>query len=82
MSGRGRGRAGRGLQLGSPPGLGPPGITTHDPELPTRLQQLADEIGAAGVPLASFLQLFVDRFGSTLQASDRTEYSVQNIIQK
>jgi hypothetical protein len=53
-----------------------------DPELHARLQQLGREIGAAGVPLASFLALYAQRYGSSLQAADRSELLVQNLIRK
>lgn len=71
--GRGRGRAGFGLPLAT---------SRHDPAIQARLQQLETEIGAAGVSLHSFLQLWVERFGSTLQAADYSEVSVQAIIEK
>jgi hypothetical protein len=71
--GRGRGRAGTGLPLASP---------KVDPAIQARLKQLEAEIGAAGVSLNSFLQLWVERFGSTLPAADHSEVSVQAIIQK
>jgi hypothetical protein len=57
-------------------------VAAADPQLPANLQQLGREIGAGGVPLATFANLYAQRFGQSLQAADPTEFLVQTIIYK
>jgi hypothetical protein len=72
----GRGRAGVGLRgTAGPPGLRSPALTPH-------LQQLASEIDAAGVPLSEFLQLWTQKYGTTLRAADFGEFSVEDLIRR
>lgn len=72
----GRGRAGVGLRgtVGAP--------VSSSQSLTPHLQQLASEIDAAGLPLAEFLQLWTQKYGTTLRAADFGEFSVEDLIRR
>jgi len=53
----------------------------HFPLLTARLQQVAQDLSATGVPLQQFLSLWAEQFG-TLCAADYGEFSVEDVIQK
>ena len=77
MQGRGRGRAGVGLQ---PAVRAVPRTHGHDSGLTQRLQQLATDLDAAGNPLQQFLEMWAVRFGVALRAADYGEFALEDVI--
>jgi hypothetical protein len=55
---------------------------SRNPSLTPCLQQLASEIDAAGLSLSEFLQLWTQKYGTTLRAADYGEFSIEDLIRR
>lgn len=75
-AGGGRGHAG----LNHQPAYGARAYGAHDPALTQRLQQLATELDAAGMPLQQFQAEWTARFGTVLRAAEYGGFCLEDLI--